>query len=90
MPYTIICHDKSNQLDVRKKSRDDHLKYLETFKKKIILAGPLLNKKGLPTGSVIILDLDSETDVKKFIKNDPYKLAGLFKKTEVLKFKKVF
>lgn len=90
MPYSIICHDKPNHLVVRKKNRDDHLKYLETFKNKILLAGPILNKKGLPIGTVIILDLNSETEVKQFIKNDPYKIAGLFKKTEVLNFKKVF
>lgn len=90
MPFTIICHDKSNHLEVRKENRDDHLKYLEIFKKKIMIAGPILNKEGLPIGSVIILDLDSETEVNKFIKNDPYKIAGLFKKTQVFNFKKVF
>lgn len=90
MPYTILCFDKENKPNVRKINRDEHLKYLKNFKKKLLVAGPILDKSGLPTGSIIILNLDTIQEIKDFIRNDPYYKAGLFKETKILNFKKVF
>ena len=90
MPYTILCFDKDNKLNVRKINRDEHLKYLKSFRKKLLLAGPILDKNNLPSGSIIILDLDTRQEIEKFIKDDPYYKAGLFRETKILNFKKVF
>ncbi|MBK93398.1 MAG: hypothetical protein CMP33_03950 [Rickettsiales bacterium] len=90
MPYTILCFDKENKLNVRKMNRDEHLKYLKSFKKKLLVAGPILDKNSLPSGSIIVLDLDTKQEIKEFIKNDPYNKAGLFRETKILNFKKVF
>lgn len=90
MPYTIMCFDKENKLNVRKINRDEHLKYLKSFRKKILLAGPILDKNNLPSGSIIILELDTRQEIEKFIKGDPYYKAGLFRETKILNFKKVF
>ena len=90
MPYTILCFDKENKLNVRKINRDEHLEYLKSFRKKLLLAGPILDKNNLPSGSIIILDLDTKQEIEKFIKDDPYYKAGLFRETKILNFKKVF
>ena len=90
MPYTILCFDKENKLNVRKINRDEHLEYLKGFRKNLLLAGPILDKNNLPSGSIIILDLDTKQEIEKFIKDDPYYKAGLFRETKILNFKKVF
>ena len=53
--YIITCLDKKNSLNKRLANRELHLKYLKSFKDKIILAGPILNKTNKSKGSVLIL-----------------------------------
>ena len=90
MAYLIICKDKKNNLNLRLINREKHLKYLESFKSKLLMAGPMVSKTGDPCGSVIALNFDDKSAIDKFIKNDPYNIAGLFDEVVVHKFKKVF
>lgn len=89
MTFILICEDKKNSLDIRIKTRKQHLAYLSSFKKNIILAGPLEKKNLDPKGSIIILDFEEKKKVEEFLKNDPYTLANLFKKIKIIKFKRV-
>ncbi len=90
MAYLIISKDKKNKLNLRLNAREKHLKYLESFKSKLIMAGPIVSKTGDPCGSVIALNFDDRNAIDKFIKNDPYNIVGLFDEVVVHKFKKVF
>ena len=90
MAYLIICKDKKNNLNLRLINREKHLKYLESFKSKLLMAGPMVSKTGDPCGSVIALNFDDKSAIDKFIKNDPYSIVGLFDKVIIHKFKKVF
>ena len=90
MAYLIICKDKENNLNLRLNNREKHLKYLERFKSKLLMAGPIVTKTGDPCGSVIALNFDYKSEIDRFIKNDPYNIAGLFDEVVVHKFKKVF
>ena len=90
MAYLIICKDKKNNLNLRLINREKHLKYLESFKSKLLMAGPMVSKTGDPCGSVIALNFDDKSAIDKFIKNDPYSIVGLFDKVVIHKFKKVF
>lgn len=89
MPFLIKCLDKKNSLSLRLSTRDQHLKYLKKIENNIILAGPILNEKNDPSGTILILDFDDEKIVKEFLKNDPYNIVKLFKSIEILRFKKV-
>ena len=89
MAFILICEDKKNSLELRIKTRKQHLAYLSSFKENIILAGPLEKKNLDPKGSIIILDFEEKKKVEEFLKNDPYTLANLFKKTKIIKFKRV-
>ena len=40
-------------------------------------------------GTVLILDFDKLTDVKKFLNDDPYSKVHLFKEVKITRFKKV-
>ena len=90
MAYLIICRDKRDSLNIRLNNRKKHLKYLESFKSKLLMAGPIVSKTGDPCGSVIALNFDNKNTIDKFIENDPYNIVGLFDEVIVHKFKKVF
>ena len=89
MAYLITCTDKKNSLDLRLCTREEHIKYLKKIKKKLILAGPILNKNDKPIGTVLILDFERLTDVKKFLNDDPYSKVHLFENIKIIRFKKV-
>ena len=88
--YIVTCLDKKNSLKKRLANRELHLKYLKSFKNKIILAGPILNKTNKSKGSVLILKFQNRFELNNFLKNDPYSKVGLFETINVEIFKRVF
>ena len=89
MAFLITCKDKKNSLDLRLSTREEHIKYLKKIKKKLILAGPILDKNDKPIGTVLILDFDKITELKKFLNGDPYSKVHLFDEVKITRFKKV-
>tara|TARA_B100001248_G_C27312074_1_gene422503 strand:- start:700 stop:972 length:273 start_codon:yes stop_codon:yes gene_type:complete len=89
MTYLITCKDKKNSLNLRLSTREKHIKYLKKIKNKLILAGPILDKNNEPRGTVLIIDFDKLSDVKKFVSNDPYSKVNLFREIKIIKFNKV-
>ena len=89
MAYLVTCKDKKNSINLRLSTREEHIKYLKKIKKKLILAGPILDKNNEPIGTVLILDFDKMTDVSKFLNNDPYSKVHLFDEIKITRFKKV-
>ena len=89
MTYLITCKDKKNSLNLRLSTREKHIKYLKKIKKKLILAGPILDKNDNPVGTVLIVDFDKLAAVKKFLNEDPYSKVNLFKDVNIIRFKKV-
>ena len=89
MAYLITCTDKKKSLSLRLSTREEHIKYLKKLKKKLILAGPILDKKDEPMGTILILDFDSLAQVKKFLNDDPYTKVNLFNEVKITRFKKV-
>ncbi len=89
MAYLITCKDKENSIDLRLSTREKHIKYLKKIKNKLILAGPILDKNDNPVGTVLIVDFDKLTAVKKFLNDDPYSKVNLFREVNILRFKKV-
>ena len=66
--YLIICKDKKNSLSKRLANRNLHLNHLKSLKKKLILAGPILNKNQKPKGSVLIIKFQNRTKLREFLK----------------------
>ena len=89
MTYLITCTDKENSIDLRLSTREEHIKYLKKLKKKLILAGPILDKNNNPVGTVLIVDFDNLNAVKKFLNEDPYSKVNLFNDIKIVRFKKV-
>lgn len=90
MLYALICIDKPNSEALRAETRQKHLDYLEGFREKIEIAGPVLSSDGAtPKGSLIVMDLKDTGEVQDFVRGDPYGQAGLFASVTAAPFKKV-
>ena len=97
MLYAIIAEDTTNSLDKRLAVRPDHLKRLQDLQDqgRLVIAGPHPTATQEPskagfTGSLIIADFTSLNEAKNWANNDPYQLAGVYKKVSVKPFKQVF
>ncbi len=90
MSYFITCIDKPNSLTKRLSIRESHINYLTKFKSNLVTAGPLIGEDGKPYGSLLILDFKERSELQDFLKNDPYRLEGLFEQVIIREFKKVF
>ena len=75
MLFLIYSEDKDGALSIRKANRDAHLEYTNRFN--ILAGGPILNDSGDMAGSMLIMDLVSQSAAEEFLANDPYTLAGL-------------
>ena len=52
----------------------------------MVLAGPFTDG----SGSLIVIDMDSEAQAIAFAQSDPYVTQGVFERIEVKPFRKVF
>ena len=82
--FALICVDKPAHLAARMAAREAHLAYVGRHRAMVRLAGPLLGDDGEMAGSLFILDVAGIEDARTFNAADPYTLAGLFERVEVL------
>ena len=98
MYYVIIAYDKENSLQDRIAVRSDHLARLQKLRDegRLLTAGPCPKVDSESTGeagvsgSVIIAEFDCLESAQQWAEQDPYCNAGVYEKTDVRPFKKVF
>ena len=85
MLYAVICNDKPESLDLRMKTRPDHVAFLTDLNDRGILkmAGPFLNDNDKPCGSLVIIEADSKQSAREIAAGDPYAKAGLFAAVDI-------
>jgi uncharacterized protein YciI len=66
------------------------LAYLQTYKSKLVFAGPMLDPDGRACGSLLILDVADRAEAAGFAEADPYAKVGLFESTVVRPLRPVF
>jgi len=87
MLFALICTDKVNSLDLRQKSRPDHLKFLESLGSSLKAAGPFTDDEGNPTGSLVIIEAPNRSAIAEIAARDPYVIAGLFSSVDIKPWK---
>ena len=91
MLYVIICLDKADHEHIRAANRPDHLAYLSHLGDRLLQAGPLIDEeRGVPMGSLLIIDCADQAAAEAFVAGDPYTQAGLFAQTTIHRFRNVF
>lgn len=88
--FAVQCRDKANSLAVRLENRPAHLAYLEQHGDRLVMAGPLLTEDHqTPIGSLLVLDFEDRAALDAFLAVEPYVVAGLFERVDILPFRKV-
>ena len=85
--FILFCRDKPDSLALRQATRPAHLEYFANFGERLILGGPMLNDKGDPVGSMLIIEAADQAAAQAFAANDPYALAGLFAEVSVTPYR---
>ncbi|MFO1088942.1 MAG: YciI family protein [Hyphomicrobiales bacterium] len=83
MLFAAICNDKPDGLALRLETRPAHLAWIETLGTAIKGAGPFLDEKGQPNGSLLFVEASDEAACRAILSADPYAKAGLFASVEV-------
>jgi uncharacterized protein YciI len=87
MPYVILAKDKPNALELRTETRPAHMDYLKEQDAIIMAAGPFLDDQDRMIGSMLIVDVPTEADARRFADGDPFAKVGLFASTEIRKWR---
>ena len=87
MKFVILGYDGPEGEAKRKIHRPAHLANLEPLAQqgRVILAGPLTDK----TGSLMVLEFESQAEAEQFAGQDPYTINGVFERVEVHPFTQV-
>ncbi len=87
MKFVILGYDGPEGEAKRKIYRPAHLANLEPLAQqgRIILAGPLTDK----TGSLMVLEFETQAEAEQFASQDPYTINGVFERVEVHPFTQV-
>ena len=88
--FVLICIDKPGSLALRMATREAHFAYGRATPGLIRLGGPFLNEAGEMAGSLIIMEAADLEAAKAWQAADPYTLAGLFERVEVLPWRATF
>jgi uncharacterized protein YciI len=88
MLFVIIGHDGPDGAALRPKVRPAHLENLRPLVSagKVKIAGPFTDG----SGSLIVVDMESEAEARAFADSDPYVTSGVFERIEVKPFRQVF
>lgn len=90
MLFVIFCTDRPGSLELRLATRPTHLAYLETYREKLVFAGPALDPEGRACGSLLIIEVADRAEADGFAEGDPYAKAGLFESTIIRPLRAVF
>lgn len=89
--YVIIAHDgnDSEATERRQKTRPAHLAGAKILKEKnqLIAGGAILDQQGQMTGSVMIVQFESEEEFQQWYDEEPYIQEGVWKNIEVKPFR---
>ena len=88
MLFVIIGHDGPEGAALRPRIRAAHLENLRplVIAGKVRIAGPFTDG----SGSLIVVDMESEAEAKAFAASDPYMTGCVFERVEVRPFRQVF
>ncbi len=91
--YSIVGEDVENSLERRQKVRAAHVKRLQDLvsQNRVLISGPNPNENGDGfSGSVMIIQFESLQSAQKWIDEDVYTLAKVYKKVTVKPYAPLF
>ena len=87
MQFIITAYDGTDQdaLPRRMRVRPQHLENIAkvTEAGHVICAGGITNSEGQLKGSFLVMDFESREDLDKYLENEPYVTANVWKDIEI-------
>ncbi len=91
MPYLIETFDKPGHQQLRRDTRDEHLRYLEANKALLLACGAKLADDGSDLGGgLYVVDLDTRDEAERFIADDPFSRVQLFERVTITRWRKAY
>ncbi len=92
LPFVLIAYDKPGALPLRMQHRPVHLDHLAVLERagRLHHAGPLLDDKGVPFGSVVVFSAESLAAAQAVAEADPFVVHGVFERFSVHQTMRVF
>lgn len=84
--YAVIAWDGPDGPTLRDSYRLAHFAHIETIIDKVLIAGPLKDRDGAFTGSLVVVKAENEAEAEAILKSDPYFAAGVWARWEVQAF----
>lgn len=72
---------------IRAATRPQHQAYMKQFAARARLGGPVLGPDGAPCGGLMLIEAESEEEVRAILRDDPFEKAGLSERIEVHPFR---
>lgn len=87
MLFVAICVDKPNHLELRTRTRQEHLAYMASLGESLKFGGRIMSgPDDTPSGSILFIDASSKEDVSAILDDDPYNKVGLFEHSAIEPF----
>jgi uncharacterized protein len=83
MLFIVSGRDKPDNMQGRLAFRPQHRAYYAALGENLILAGPYLDPKGEPIGSMILMRAESQEAAETFARVDPYWTEGVFETLDI-------
>lgn len=83
MLFALTANDRPDALDDRLAHRPEHLKFLESFGDRLLVAGAFLDDAGKANGSIVIIEADSLEEAEAQLGKDPFVREGVFANYQV-------
>jgi len=91
MPYLIETFDKPGHQQLRRETRDEHLRFLEANKALLLACGAKLADDGRDLGGgLYVVDLETRDEAERFIADDPFSRVELFERVTITRWRKAY
>mgnify|MGYP006107787151 CR=1 FL=1 len=87
MLFVITAIDRPGQPETRAGARADHLAHIAANAEMICTAGAFLTENDEPSGSMIVVEVESLADAEAFMAKDPYVSAGVFESITIRRWR---
>lgn len=87
--YIVYRVDRSDgqAAAIRAATRPAHRTYMEKYATRVRLGGPILDAEGQGCGGLMVIEAESEAEVRALVDNDPFEIAGLSARIDIYPFR---
>lgn len=72
---------------IRAETRPLHRQYMDQFAARVRLGGPILDAEGQSCGGLMLIEAESQEEVRAIVEADPFEKAGLSARIDIHPFR---